>query len=432
MTLEQLWNFIDFIINKEQSGHISPDQRNLLFSVASKKRFEDELLQYQRTQTITDSLRTFFVLSTAASIDSNGQYSLPANYRSKPSFDYIQTIGSTQYHRDIDLLTQQEYTTRRGSSIQPPSAKHPVFILTGTIVQFQPLRSTTALFSYIRNPLTPYYDYYIDEFGREVYKVAGAVKTDTIKGDYYSQLSTLVLIGVTDSNSNGGVLYWNFAWDTTISKYKLSIYKDETKLELVASASYATSQTGVTVSQENFSGITGTVNFTVKSKYGTLAGDTANQLTNIVLTGATLNNTSNFDVYWKLYLYSGSYIFACYNAYYSGNIFDTPASLMCRGSRASANGSIVMTAQNSSGLTGSVTIAYTTNDVDSGNTISAYPGDTDDSNFIIDIPASQTVELEWAYEDQLKIVGYMLEMAGVPLEQADVFKYAAEFKKLEI
>ena len=45
MTLEQLWNFISFIINKEQSGHISPDQRNLLLSVGSKRRFEDELNQ---------------------------------------------------------------------------------------------------------------------------------------------------------------------------------------------------------------------------------------------------------------------------------------------------------------------------------------------------------------------------------------------------
>jgi hypothetical protein len=422
MTLEELWNFILFILKKEQSGHISPDQRNSLLSVASKRRFEDELNQYQRTQNITDSLRAFFVFSTAASIDSNGQYTLPSTYRSKPSFGYVQTINAKSYYRDVDILTQSEYNTRMGSSISPPTEKHPFCILTGDTVQFQPLKSKTALFSYIRNPLEPYYDYYIDANEREVYKSIGILPY-VVEGDTYSQLvtSSINITGVNSTNSDNYVLYWQLILSGGNYVFALYNNSDFASNHKVATGSISSTSGTINFVEANASGISGSieVDYTQNDSGATntitlpsciIVGDSANQLSDFILSGVTLDNSDNGNLYWNITL--GSYSSHVVDVYKD----EAKTQAVATGNR-NGDGLISLAALNSSGITGTVTIAYTAPDTDIYNLI---------------VCLNQTVEMEWAYEDQLKIAGHILEMAGLPLEQDRVVKYGMEYKKIEV
>lgn len=319
MTLDNLLTFVNFIINKKSSGNpYSIEELNINLPIAQQRYYNSQYSQYQRTRKITDSLEIFASNKNTITIDYNGQYSLPANYFHCTGLGYIENINGTNYYRKIKQITDGQYYSRMGSSLLEPTSKYPIAIFSNNKIQFEPLRSAYGLFSYLRNPTTPYYDYYTDDYDNKIYKVAGASKTDIILRDLYSQLSGITLNGVTDDYSDSGKLYGTLIYSTV---YTLNLYSDEERTQLVAS-----------------------------------------------------------------------------------------------GNRNTSSGSITISQSNNSGISGSVTLAYT----------------QDDSDIIfISVPISQTVELEWRYDDQIKIAGYLLEMIAINLKDIEVFKYAEMFNKIE-
>lgn len=86
----------------------------------------------------------------------------------------------------------------------------------------------------------------------------------------------------------------------------------------------------------------------------TVIGDESNQTSAWQLTGYSNDNTDKGIVYAKIYEDSGNY----YVSVYSEDSMET-ASLVAEGSIATAKGAVTLLEQNSSGLTGSVKIAYT-------------------------------------------------------------------------
>ncbi|MGC2064565.1 MAG: VWA domain-containing protein [Thermodesulfovibrionales bacterium] len=91
--------------------------------------------------------------------------------------------------------------------------------------------------------------------------------------------------------------------------------------------------------------------------------DAANQLDNWQLDGITTANTNAYTLYWNLSDFAGVRTVQLYKALAKG-----AADRVAQGSL-SGNGIIFLTAQNSSGITGSVDVAYTGNDTDPGNTL---------------------------------------------------------------
>lgn len=92
----------------------------------------------------------------------------------------------------------------------------------------------------------------------------------------------------------------------------------------------------------------------VSGQTTTVAGDTASSLTLFTITGATSSNTNGYKLYWKL-TNSGST--RTINVYKDA----AGSNLVASGSR-TGDGSITLTQQNTSGISGSVTVAYTTDE----------------------------------------------------------------------
>ncbi|MBA4372202.1 MAG: hypothetical protein C0402_05010 [Thermodesulfovibrio sp.] len=92
-------------------------------------------------------------------------------------------------------------------------------------------------------------------------------------------------------------------------------------------------------------------------------GDAANQLANWQLDGITTANSNAYTLYWNLTDFAGVRTVQLYKA-----LGKTSPDLVAQGSH-SGNGTILLTAQNSSGITGSVDVTYTVNDVDALNTL---------------------------------------------------------------
>ena len=85
------------------------------------------------------------------------------------------------------------------------------------------------------------------------------------------------------------------------------------------------------------------------------AGDAANQMSGWSFSGANPNNTNGGLLYWSLDEVGGTYFVSIYKD-------SAGANKVAEGTRATASGSVTLAEQNASGLTGSVTIAYTGDD----------------------------------------------------------------------
>lgn len=105
----------------------------------------------------------------------------------------------------------------------------------------------------------------------------------------------------------------------------------------------------------------------------TIAGDTASQLSALSITGVTTSNSNAFVLYWNLTNATSTRTVQVYKD-------SAKTQLVLQGSR-TGDGSITLAEENSSGLSGSVTVAYTQNDTDAGNTFT-FPAYTFRMDFV--------------------------------------------------
>jgi len=103
-------------------------------------------------------------------------------------------------------------------------------------------------------------------------------------------------------------------------------------------------------------------------------GDAANQCSAWAIYGATLRNTSVGRLYWTLTNSAGDRTVKLYsrkNQDTAANSYFSSANLVAAGTR-TGDGAITLTQENSSGITGTVTVAYTADDEDQANILHVY------------------------------------------------------------
>lgn len=101
-------------------------------------------------------------------------------------------------------------------------------------------------------------------------------------------------------------------------------------------------------------------------------GDASNQMSSWVINGATLQNTSQGRLYWRLTDDGGTHTVQLYRSKYEDTTEATDQSLnfpteSLVASGTGGDGSITLNEQNSSGISGSVTVAWTVDDEDTAN-----------------------------------------------------------------
>lgn len=125
----------------------------------------------------------------------------------------------------------------------------------------------------------------------------------------------------------------------------------------------------------------------------TEAGDASNQLTNWKLESVTTSNSNAYTLYWNLNNSVSTRTVSVYKA-----ATKISGDLVAQGSR-SGNGAITLTEQNNSGLTGSVDVTFTIDDIDAANLLTMKT---------IEIPAIDIPCLKHGVKAQL----YMYEKDG--------------------
>lgn len=193
MTLQEILDLINYVANKEQSGNtLSIPQYNNLLKTVNIDYFklkyglpEDYRVgmplarqAWENTQAITDALRRFKVImgspNAQMTVSNNGIAVLPTDYVHVSSIRYIQNVNNTscghkEYIRTVEVITDDQLSDRLSNNVKKPSYRYPVAVFYNSYVQFYPKDLHAVDFTYLRLPLTPYYDFYMDTNDNVVY-----------------------------------------------------------------------------------------------------------------------------------------------------------------------------------------------------------------------------------------------------------------------
>ena len=162
INVNELYKFVQFVANKEQSGFVKPEEFNIAADRAQMQFFMERYnnpaeyqpgrpvprVAFQQTQKVSDDLRIFMVNETITSPQSI--LALSANYVHLISLR--KTDGS-----HIKLLDDYELGHVLNSALTPPSNMYPVASIIGDSIVLYGTGS--ANLTYLRRPEKPFWEY---------------------------------------------------------------------------------------------------------------------------------------------------------------------------------------------------------------------------------------------------------------------------------
>lgn len=220
MNVQELYVWVNFMANKYQSGAITPDNYNTALQVVNIELLNKKVglsedyrpgmpmarQQYQITQKITDDLK-FLIRPLTITRGANGYFALPANYAAYSSLGTNEITSPTQcgdspeiQYRSIDVVTDEEFSYLRGSSVAMPTIVNPIANFYEQGLRILPLSITRAELTYLRYPATPYRNYTIvaDE---DIYNPVGSVQIEyptTLHPDFAVRVAKYYGINIRD------------------------------------------------------------------------------------------------------------------------------------------------------------------------------------------------------------------------------------------
>jgi len=171
MTVDELKRFVEFYVNKEQSGNsITPDQFNLLLGRASDDYFKlkyglPEEYQpgsplprqaYAVSQKIIDDLRPF-IKTKSLTIDSEGKASYPSDYVhvSAVRYNFItqdECGDPKKIEKTVTELEDDQVAEILSHSLRFPTKEYPYYTFYQNNIQFYPSDLNVVTFNYLQYP----------------------------------------------------------------------------------------------------------------------------------------------------------------------------------------------------------------------------------------------------------------------------------------
>lgn len=178
MTVDFTYQVLQFLVNKNQDGYLSPDQFNLIIN-QSQNSWSDYLLgqfqqyipgkpqsrvQYSENQ-ITRQRLAPVIYGYILNPDPTGFAPYPG--------DYVQTDAMwTIYGNGRIRYTEQEHLYSTVNSSIDPVATNPIYLIEDEGFRFYPLTIGQAKLNYVRNPPAIIWGYTEDSENRPVYNPA--------------------------------------------------------------------------------------------------------------------------------------------------------------------------------------------------------------------------------------------------------------------
>ncbi len=214
INIDEVYRFVQFVANKEQSGFVKPSEFNLAVDRAQMQLFMERYnnpaeyqpgrpiprVAYQQSQKISDDLR-MFIKRLVLPITSDGMMQYPSDYIhfSKATHSYVElrdvtkepvTGNCSTCASDITVVTQSstfekivgvkpvddsELNGILSSSIVAPSNEYPILAFFEDGIQFYPKGLGDAELTYLHRPTVPLWAYQLIGTGRPVYDPANSI-----------------------------------------------------------------------------------------------------------------------------------------------------------------------------------------------------------------------------------------------------------------
>lgn len=163
MTIDQAYQFVQFVANKKQSGNITPTQFNLLAPIMQMSLINDRLgnvkkyagdksapYGFNMNQKIREELRPLMVAPTTTAV-SSGVAAFPADYL------YCDTITAGGIL--VQEVSEDQIAELNNSLIRPPTTQYPKFVLHANGINVYPTSITSIKLSYVKKPTDPIWNY---------------------------------------------------------------------------------------------------------------------------------------------------------------------------------------------------------------------------------------------------------------------------------
>ena len=177
MTANTCYQIIQYAINKNQDGYLTPDEFRLIINQAQNS-FMDYLLgefqQYQygrpqarvsfgQNETVRQKLTPFIDSPVTLNINAQGLAPYPSNYAA-PDAMYQNSI----YMDRVRFVSQDRLFSFLNDPIDPVLT-NPIYLIESIYLRFYPQNLGTAKFSYVKNPNEIVWGFTDSIYGQPVY-----------------------------------------------------------------------------------------------------------------------------------------------------------------------------------------------------------------------------------------------------------------------
>tara|TARA_R100000697_G_scaffold25983_1_gene34499 strand:+ start:6620 stop:7336 length:717 start_codon:yes stop_codon:yes gene_type:complete len=182
ININELYRFVQFTSNKEQSGYIKPSEFNLAVDRAQMQLFMERYgnpaeyqpgrpvprVAYQQTQKISDDLRPFIKkiyqpLNSGKFLWSDIEdYMHLSSLRARYYKVNNQTGQSELRHSGVKIVDDSELSNYLDSSIVNPTAEYPIAAIYNGYVQVYPDNLDGIDVTYLSRPRTPLWAFTVD------------------------------------------------------------------------------------------------------------------------------------------------------------------------------------------------------------------------------------------------------------------------------
>jgi hypothetical protein len=182
MNINEVFLFISYVANKQQSGSISPDEFNVTCKAVTLDLLKNRLglpeeyqvgnpqprIAYQITQKITDDLRPFIVKQKVTT-NNDGYFPVPTDYAAFSSLKFLYTESKSAKCKKpatnlkevtmFEYVTDAELSIRLNNTVLKPTYRYPIIGFYSYGIKPYPEDISVAELTYVRYPATPFWGY---------------------------------------------------------------------------------------------------------------------------------------------------------------------------------------------------------------------------------------------------------------------------------
>ena len=192
-SVELVYSWAYQLLNKEQSGELTPDNFNVAINIVNIEMAKLKLgipeeytvdkrearQEFQTTQNNSDALRQFIVSKT---ITKNGDgFDFPPDFAAfaEDGYLYVEQVDGKSYSSTypMDFVTASERGIRLSSYLTPPTLQYPIACYENNQIIVDPSTINAIKLVYVRYPKTPFRAYtVVNDFN--VYSPIGSTQIE--------------------------------------------------------------------------------------------------------------------------------------------------------------------------------------------------------------------------------------------------------------